>query len=267
ELPELARQIDEQLKSKPQRTGSALRKALDQGTSDSQFPMDSETNLCLLRVCEQDRKCPRPLLSPELDALLAQLLHERKHVDTLAAVGLDPSKSAILVGPPGVGKTLTAQWVAEQLDMPFYILDLSAVMSSLLGKSGGNIRAAFDFAKKSPCVLLLDEIDSIAKKRSDDSDIGELKRLVTVILQEIDSWPSSSLLIAATNHRELIDPALWRRFDVIAEFKTPTDDAISTAVQRFLGPDLHRFGKWKDILSVAMRGNSFSDVEREILKL
>ncbi|KAG1531821.1 hypothetical protein G6F50_016490 [Rhizopus delemar] len=92
-------------------------------------------------------------------------------------MGLTPTRSAIFVGPPGVGKTLKARWLAAQLKVPLYVLDLTAVMSSLLGKSGTNLRAAIDFAKREPCVLLLDEIDAIAKRRSDDSDVGELKRL------------------------------------------------------------------------------------------
>ncbi|MBW8079308.1 MAG: AAA family ATPase, partial [Gallionella sp.] len=164
----------------------------------------------------------------------------------------------------GVGKTLTARWLAAQLGMPLYVLDLTAVMSSLLGRSGSNLRAALDFAKRSPCVLLLDEIDAIAKRRSDDTDVGELKRLVTVILQEVDEWPATGLLLAATNHPELIDPALWRRFDLVVEFKAPEAAAIKEAIKRFLGQDFALFGRWIEILAFAFRGQSFSDIEREI---
>ena len=162
-----------------------------------------------------------PLLSGDVEDSLGQLIAERRQSDRLQAMGLTPTRSAIFVGPPGVGKTLTARWLAAQLKVPLYVLDLTAVMSSLLGKSGTNLRAAIDFAKREPCVLLLDEIDAIAKRRSDDSDVGELKRLVTVILQEVDEWPASSVLLAATNHPELIDPALWRRFDL----SSPVQDA------------------------------------------
>ena len=143
-------------------------------------------------------------------------------------------------------------------------LDLTAVMSSLLGRSGGNLRAALDFAKRSPCVLLLDEIDAIAKRRSDDTDIGELKRLVTVILQEVDEWPATGLLLAATNHAELIDPALWRRFDLVINFKAPEMPAVKQAIKRFLGPDYALFGRWIDILTFAFNGESFSDIERDL---
>lgn len=142
-----------------------------------------------------------------------------------------------------MGKTLTARWLAAKLEVLLYVLDLTAVMSSLLGRSGNNLRTALDFAKRSPCVLLLDEIDAIAKRRSDDTDIGELKRLVTVILQEVDEWPATGLLLAATNHPELIDPALWRRFDLVVEFKMPDIAAIRVAVKQFLGPDFGLFSR------------------------
>jgi SpoVK/Ycf46/Vps4 family AAA+-type ATPase len=150
------------------------------------------------------------------------------------------------------------------LGVPLYVLDLTAVMSSLLGRSGSNLRAALDFAKRTPCVLLLDEIDAIAKRRSDDTDVGELKRLVTVILQEVDEWPATGLLLAATNHADLIDPALWRRFDLVINFKTPEMPAVKAAIKRFLGPDYALFGRWIDILTFAFNGESFSDIERDL---
>ena len=177
---------------------------------------------------------------------------------------MPPTRSAIFVGPPGVGKTLTAHWLAAQLKVPLYVLDLTAVMSNLLGKSGANLRAAIDFAKREPCVLLLDEIDAIAKRRSDDADVGELKRLVTVILQEVDEWPASGLLLAATNHPELIDPALWRRFDLLVQFQTPDQQAVKEAITRFLGPHYALFARWVDILAFAFAGHSYSDIERDV---
>jgi SpoVK/Ycf46/Vps4 family AAA+-type ATPase len=262
--PALAEQLDLYLKSKPSRSSTPLRKASVSRTPSQTPPVDDESRLSLLKVYKDARGREQPLLSSDVEETLVQLMQERRQTDRLLSMGLAPTRSAIFVGPPGVGKTLTARWVAAELQVPLYVLDLTAVMSSLLGRSGSNLRAAIDFAKREPCVLLLDEIDAIAKRRSDDADVGELKRLVTVILQELDEWPASGLLLAATNHPDLIDPALWRRFDLVISFKTPGVPAIRDAIKRFLGPDYALFGRWIGILAFAFSGRSFSDIERDI---
>jgi SpoVK/Ycf46/Vps4 family AAA+-type ATPase len=263
--PQLAEQLDLFLRSKPATTArSPLRKEPQPRQPDTVLPIDDESRLSLLKVFDDGSDREAPLMSEGLEESLSQLIQERRQTDRLVSLGLQPTRSAFFVGVPGVGKTLTARWIAAQLGVPLYILDLTAVMSSFLGKSGSNIRAALDFAKKNPCVLLLDEVDAIAKKRSDDGDIGELKRLVTVILQEVDEWPASGLLLAATNHPELIDPALWRRFDLVVEFEVPEPNSIKEAIKRFLGPDYAMFGLWEDVLVFAFKGQSFSDIERTI---
>lgn len=261
--PELVEQINVYLKTKTARKSTALRKtkpAIEQAV----LPIDDESRLSLLKVFHDSPGEVQPLLSAGLENTLGQLIQERKQIERLAASGLHPTRSAIFIGKPGVGKTLTARWLASQLNLPLYVLDLTAVMSSLLGRSGSNLRTALDFAKSSPCILLLDEIDAIAKRRSDDSDVGELKRLVTVILQELDEWPSHGLLLAATNHPELIDPALWRRFDLTIDFQLPDIAAIKEAIMHFLGQDSGLLARWVDVLAFAFEGESFSDIERSI---
>lgn len=262
--PELAQQLDLYLRAKAPRSSAPLRKTTPSAPANQGMPVDDESQLSLLKVFKDPPGREHPLLSSEVEETLSQLIQERRQVERLASSGLEPTRSAIFVGKPGVGKTLTARWLASQLGVPLYVLDLAAVMSSLLGRSGSNLRAALDFAKRSPCVLLLDEIDAIAKRRSDDTDIGELKRLVTVILQEVDEWPATGLLLAATNHPDLIDPALWRRFNLLVEFKLPDGPAIKAAIKQFLGPDYALFGRWLDVLTFAFSGESFSDIEREL---
>ncbi|EDH4585736.1 AAA family ATPase [Citrobacter freundii] len=265
-MPALSEQLDLYLRNKPQKPAQGLRKAMTPKSTQSQvMPVDEDSRLTLLKA-PNEKITSKPLLSSQIEDSLDQIILERKHIDRLKTLGLQPTRSAIFVGPPGVGKTLTASWLAQKLGVPFYVLDLTAVMSSYLGKSGNNLRAALDFAKKGPCVLLLDEIDSIAKKRSDDSDVGELKRLVTVILQEVDEWPSSSLLLAATNFAELIDPALWRRFDLVLNFEKPNSESIKEAIKRFLGPDYAIFARWIDLLVIMFKDESFSNIERSINK-
>src|SRR4029077_12366627 len=113
-------------------------------------------------------------------------------------------------------------------------------------------------------VLLLDELDSIAKRRDDSTDVGELKRLGAVRLQENDDWPPTGLLIAATNHSDLLDPAVWRRFEMRVDFPMPGDESVRRAIETFLGKN-KASTTWRDVLTVALRGLSFSDIEREVM--
>lgn len=271
--PALAEQLENYLRTLAPSGSSAYMRRESPTTKPSKredgssLPVDEESRMSLLKFFNDGPDYPAPLLSDSIQQSLIQLIRERKQIKKLSAVGLSPTRSSVFVGAPGVGKTITARWIAAQLGVPLLVLDLTAVMSSLLGKSGANIRAALEYAKRTPSVLFLDEIDAIAKRRSDESDIGELKRLVTVILQEVDEWPSSGLLLAATNHPELIDPALWRRFDMVIEFKSPDADAIKAAVERFMGPDASKFGNWLEILSFTFQNQSFSDIERDIQRL
>ena len=265
--PELASLLDQSLKASQTRSaGNAIlrRGAPITDAGEAPLPVDGDSRLALIRVFDVRVGLPPPILPGSVHDAIGAIIRERQERERLAARGISPTRSAILVGPPGVGKTLSARWIASALGKPLWVLDLTAVMSSLLGKTGNNLRAALDHAKQHAAVLLLDEIDAIAKRRSDESDIGELKRLVTVMLQEVDQWPDTGLLLAATNHPELVDPALWRRFDLVLKFDAPDAAAIATAIQRFLGDDLTLFASWIDVLAAGLQGQSLSDVERSI---
>lgn len=267
--PQLASRLEELLKQKAVRSNSVLRRmpsAQVEAALDAP-PIDASSQLSLLKAFPVDLQLKPPLLAEPVQCALEQLIQEHENVGRLTAAGLRPSRSAIFVGKPGVGKTLSAHWLASRLKLPLYVLDLTAVMSSLLGQTGNNLRAAIDFAKRGKCVLLLDEIDAVAKRRGDEGDVGELKRLVTVMLQEVESWPPQGLLLAATNHPELIDPALWRRFDLVINFKLPPPEGVRLGIERFLGPDRTRFEKWIEVLAFLMRGDSYSDIERTVQTL
>ncbi|MDR2381523.1 MAG: ATP-binding protein [Bifidobacteriaceae bacterium] len=177
------------------------------------------------------------VLSDEAMGQLTEVLTERQRADDLRRAGAGLTRTILLSGPPGVGKTMTARWLARSLRLPLLTLDLSSVVSSYLGSSGRNIKSVLDYAKSGPCVLLLDEFDAIAKRRDDDSDIGELKRIVNVILVELDRWPDTSLLIAATNHPHLLDTAAGRRFDRSLTLSPPAREQ-RLAILDYLAADL-----------------------------
>jgi hypothetical protein len=253
--PSLAKELDELLKgSVAGRTSSPLRRRDD----TAQFPSAIESGL--LRVAP---RAARPvILDDRSRTQMDNLLDERRHRGTLESQGLNATRTALFVGPPGVGKTLSARWIATQLELPLLVLDLTAVMSSFLGGSSANLRAALDHAKSKPSVILLDDIDALAKSRGDASDIGELKRLVTVILQEVDEWPASALLLAATNHEELLDRALWRRFDLVIRFELPDATHAAKALREFLGSDAGTFARWLPTLDNLLEDCSYSDIQK-----
>lgn len=239
-----------------------LRRAGDEVIAP--VPVDLDSRLQLLRIEEHPVLDVEPMLDPMTENAVRQLVEERKHLAALDAAGIDPTRSALFVGPPGVGKSLTARWIARELKRPLLTLDLSAVMSSFLGRTGTNIRHVIDYAKSVECVLFLDEFDAIAKRRDDVGEVGELKRLVTVLLQEVDDWPSHGLLIAATNHAELLDPAMWRRFESVIQFGMPTAEQITTAARRFIRDENPGNEHLYRTLGAVFEGTSFSDVHRSI---
>lgn len=225
-------------------------------------PIDADTRQKLLIEYNPVHLDREPIWNDELKTELNRVIFERKNAHKLNESGLVPVRSVLFEGAPGLGKTLAAKWLARELNLPLLILDLATVMSSFLGKTGNNIRAVLNHASTFPCVLLLDEFDAIAKRRDDDHDVGELKRLVTVLLQAIDDWTPSSLLVAATNHGELLDPAVWRRFDINVHFRSPTLDEIKELLS-----DREIDQKTISLMAKTFVGKSFSDIERRINSL
>ena len=151
------------------------------------------------------------------------------HKEVLADAGFNMSCSLLLYGPPGCGKTSLAQSIAKQLDLPILIARLDSMISSLLGNTSKNLRKLFEYANTKPCILFLDEFDAIAKNRKDQNEQGELKRVINSLLQNIDEYlEAGNILIAATNHEELLDDAIWRRFEKIISVDKPgSNEAIS----------------------------------------
>lgn len=188
-------------------------------------PIDQESRMGIVDINYCPTK-PDIILSPATQTRLSDFENTIKIKDKLDNLGLPFNMSLLLFGPPGCGKTSIAHYLANKLELPLVTARLDTLVSSLLGNTAKNLRRIFDYASRQPCVLFLDEFDAIAKSRDDQHELGELKRIVNSLLQNLDEYCKNGILVAATNHQELLDDAIWRRFQTIIEVPKPQDAEI-----------------------------------------
>ena len=242
------------IKSVLRRKGVPLRSS---GYSDS-LPVDPKSRMPLV---EEHQWPVTPLLLGESERnTFTTFIESVKQQDKLIENGLTGKLGLLLSGPPGTGKTLIAGHIASQLNMPLYVVRLDSVISSLLGDTAKNLRQIFEFVPSRNGILLLDEVDAVAKVRDDKHEIGELKRVVNTLIQGLDSLDDNSVVIAATNHAELLDPAIWRRFPFKIRLELPSQDLREVLWDHFLFQDK---GKSKElrVLAAISDGMSGADIE------
>lgn len=206
------------------------------------------------------------ILNDKINEQLSYILEEYKERNKLAEMGLKFESRVLLCGPPGCGKTSTAFSLSKSLSLPLAYVRLDSLISSLLGQTGTNIRKIFESVDNKNVILFLDEFDAIAKKRDDKNELGELKRVVNTLLQNIDLLSSEVFIIAATNHQDLLDPAVWRRFNTVLYLEIP-DQKMRV---RFLENQIRKYNvesnaDLKKISSIT-KGFNFSQLKDVVIK-
>jgi len=187
----------------------------------------------LVTVAYPEVKIADVVLPDDVSGRLKRLLHEQRQRHQLEAHGFVPIYRVLLEGPPGTGKTMTAGALAHELSLPLFTIRMDSVLSKFLGESSSKLRVLFDAVASQRAVYLFDEFDAIGGNRL-GNDVGEARRILNSFLSFLEQSPPQSLVLAATNHRELLDPALFRRFDLLVSFPLPSEQAAVDVLQRRL---------------------------------
>lgn len=234
----------------------------------SQSGGDSITKVLPERIAElvynvpAKRRLEDLFLQADVVEEVEEFIHEYAHSALLRANSLEPRHTILLVGPPGNGKTSLAEAFATELSLPLLSIRYDAIVDSFLGETSNRLRKLIDYATLNPCVLFFDEFDAVGKERSDAQETGEIKRVVSSLLVQMDHLPSHTLIVCATNHPELLDRAVWRRFELKLDIERPDRSQLKKWFTRF-SQSLNNvdLGVTPDDFAEYMDGESMSEVE------
>ena len=190
-----------------------------------------------------------------------ELVEEQHRASVLRAHSLEPRHRVLLSGPPGNGKTSLAEALAEALAVPFFVVRYESMIGSFLGETAGRLKRVFDYARTTPCVLFFDEFDAVGKERGDQHETGEIKRVVTSLLMQVDDLPSYTVVVAATNHAELLDRAVWRRFQLRLALDRPSRRELAIYFERFAETIDQPLGKAPLTLAKKLGAISYAEAE------
>ena len=207
------------------------------------------------------RQLDELVLAPFVEEAIREIVSEQSRADLLRSYNLEPRHRVLLVGPPGNGKTTLAEALADALNLPLMVVRYEAVIGSYLGETAQRIAQVFEHARSRHCVLFFDEFDSVGKERGDIHETGEIKRVVSSLLLQIDALPSYVVVVTASNHPELLDRAVWRRFQIRLELGPPTQVQIAEWLEKFERGTGRSFGIAPKELAQKLRGLSFAEVE------
>lgn len=188
------------------------------------IPRDTEKGFPLLEIQNFEISLDNLLICHNTKQQLEQVIREFKDADIFATYNIQNKKKILLCGKPGTGKTFSARIISSVLQIPLVYVRFDSIISSYLGETASNLRKVFDFIENSTWVVLFDEFDIIGKNRDDSHEHGEIKRVVNNFLQMLDNIKGDSLILAATNHQHMLDPAIWRRFDDVVYFELPDEN-------------------------------------------
>ncbi len=215
----------------------------------------------LLEEIPSDLRYSDLILSQSLQMRIARVLDEQRHLGRLKEHGLRPRQRLLFTGPPGCGKTMTASALASELKLPLFVVRLDGLITRYLGESLSKLRVIFDVVNRTRAIYLFDEFDSIGYTRDFTHDVGEMRRLLNSFLTFIESLTSNSLVIAATNHGNRLDKALYRRFDDLIEFGLPKNDQIWTTIKTRLSGIPHSRLNTSKLLK-ASKNLSYAEITR-----
>ena len=205
----------------------------------------------LLEAQYSDIRLSSMVLKPELQDRLARVLREQRQQERLRARGLSPRRKLLLVGPPGAGKTMTAAALAGELKLPLFTVVYDGLIGKLMGETAARLRLIFDAIAIQRGVYFFDEFDAIGAQRAGPNDVGEIRRVLNSFLQFLENDDGPSLIIAATNHPELLDKALYRRFDDVINYDLPDPSVVQGILEARLATFNLKTIEWTQLLEVA----------------
>lgn len=242
-----ADRIHRALQSVPVTASSDMRRA---GSAGREIVIETEPRVTFESL----------VLTLPAETVARQLVDEQRRADLLRSQGMQPRHRILLSGPPGNGKTSLAEAIAEAIAVPLLTVRYDALVGAYLGETNARLARLFEYVRTMPCVLFFDEFDAVGKERGDVHETGEIKRVVSFLLMQLDQLPSYVVVVAATNHAELLDRAVWRRFQLRIDMPLPSQESVAKLLSRFFDAWPEDSGMKAHELSKQLGQTSFAEV-------
>ncbi|MNF79547.1 ATP-dependent zinc metalloprotease FtsH [compost metagenome] len=231
------------------------------GLSTRQTPASGSAQRDLITETTPERSLESLVLTDSIRGQLRELVEEQHRSELLHAHGLSPRHRVLLAGPPGNGKTSVAEALAFELMVPLIVVRYESLIGSYLGETSGRLKLLLDYAKSRRCVLFFDEFETLGKERGDTHETGEIKRVVSSLLLQLDELPDYVVMVAASNHPELLDRAVWRRFQIRLNLPYPTRAQLTAFIISISQKNKINFGLAAESIAKRLLGLSYSEVE------